>query len=260
MSSDPGAGEDKAEKSLSFSSNLYLFTFLSTLIVLVLISGLIILRSFIIRRRINRSIQEALQQGILLPLNTPGGRGGKCKYVVQQRPKLYESWLADGGEMWDEMSPICAQVVKRKVQEEAPEKKPFVAPGPRSRHLGFLARWRVSPFVSAPQAPVDHDEMPVRPPGRSHRPNPDRELAKALADAKMLSPGVSRSPSTSDVLQIAVFIAMPSPTASRRVQGGRESVASSVEEADVDAEIPELAVGVRRFTMLRGSSRPSSLT
>lgn len=42
------------------------FTFLATLLLLLFVSGAIVLRSFIVRRRFRRRIEEALAAGVLL--------------------------------------------------------------------------------------------------------------------------------------------------------------------------------------------------
>lgn len=74
-------------------------TFLATLFLLLFISCTIVLRSFIIRRRFQRQIDEALAAGIILAPRAQGSR--KRRYG--HKPKFHTSWVAQGGEKWDEM-------------------------------------------------------------------------------------------------------------------------------------------------------------
>ncbi|PSR74800.1 hypothetical protein PHLCEN_2v9514 [Hermanssonia centrifuga] len=90
------------------SSTLYLLTFLATLFVLLFVSCAIVLRSFFLRRRLQRLYEEQIAAG-LLPSDAryPGRRG------FGEQPKLWdlgleplphEEWAA-----WDHISPLAAK-------------------------------------------------------------------------------------------------------------------------------------------------------
>lgn len=65
-------------------------TFLATLFLLLLVSCAIVLRSYILRRRYQRQIENALALGIVLTPRAPGSK--RKRFGV--RPHMYESWIA----------------------------------------------------------------------------------------------------------------------------------------------------------------------
>ncbi|TFK28080.1 hypothetical protein FA15DRAFT_701451 [Coprinopsis marcescibilis] len=72
------------------NSNLYLVTFLATLFLLLFVSCVIVLRSYILRRRYQRQINLALANGIILTPRAQGSRRRK----LGTRPRMYENWIA----------------------------------------------------------------------------------------------------------------------------------------------------------------------
>ncbi|KAJ4469016.1 hypothetical protein C8R41DRAFT_635383 [Lentinula lateritia] len=77
--------------STTSQGNLYLFTFLSTLLVLLIISCSIVFRSFVLRRRYQRRLAEALAVGAVLAPRVQGSR----KKRFRTRPKFYDTWISD---------------------------------------------------------------------------------------------------------------------------------------------------------------------
>ncbi|KAF8917101.1 hypothetical protein CPB85DRAFT_1431711 [Mucidula mucida] len=72
------------------SNSLYLFTFLATLLLLVLITSSIILRSLIIRARFRVQQEEvAIARGV--PNSAP--RVHRRKHRLGEKPKLYNTWI-----------------------------------------------------------------------------------------------------------------------------------------------------------------------
>jgi hypothetical protein len=67
------------------------FTFLATLFVLLLISASIIFRSFLIRRRFRRRVEDALAQGVFLDLQ-PSALGLTSRYIGE-KPSVHEAWV-----------------------------------------------------------------------------------------------------------------------------------------------------------------------
>jgi hypothetical protein len=75
------------------------FTFLATLFLLLFVSSAIILRSFILRRRFRRRIEEAILAGVIPPPQT--GRVNRRR-VIGEKPKLWEARVCPAsGDRWD---------------------------------------------------------------------------------------------------------------------------------------------------------------
>jgi len=70
-------------------SELYLFTFLTTLLLLLGVSVAIIIRSLILRRRFRRRVQEAIANGVLIPglMTEPTNR------EIGEKPKMWNVWI-----------------------------------------------------------------------------------------------------------------------------------------------------------------------
>jgi hypothetical protein len=80
----------------SHPSHLHSVTFLVTLFLLLFISAAIVLRSYLLRRRFQRQIDEALASGLLI---TPGSRRRR----LGPKPKIHNTWVTQGGHNWCEM-------------------------------------------------------------------------------------------------------------------------------------------------------------
>jgi hypothetical protein len=77
------------------------FTFLATLFLLLFVSSAIILRSFILRRRFRRRIEQAILAGVIVP-NRPGHRTSRRRRPIGEKPKLWEAWVSPAyGDRWD---------------------------------------------------------------------------------------------------------------------------------------------------------------
>ena len=75
------------------------FTFLATLFLLLFVSSAIILRSFILRRRFRRRIEEAILAGVIPPPQT--GRVSRRR-VIGEKPKLWEARVFPASnDRWD---------------------------------------------------------------------------------------------------------------------------------------------------------------
>jgi hypothetical protein len=70
---------------------LHRVTFLATLFILLLISGAIIMRSYFLRRRYQRRLEEALASGLVL---APHAQGGKRKRFGA-KPGLFEVYVRE---------------------------------------------------------------------------------------------------------------------------------------------------------------------
>lgn len=78
-------------------------TFLATLFLLLFVSCAIVLRSYVLRRRFQRRLDEAMAAGILLAPRAQGSR----KRRFGTKPKFFDAWIAEGGETWDGMM-VCS--------------------------------------------------------------------------------------------------------------------------------------------------------
>ncbi|KAF5315265.1 hypothetical protein D9619_007199 [Psilocybe cf. subviscida] len=85
-----GTSSDAAKQNTKMS-NLYLVTFLATLFILLLISGAIVMRSYFLRRRYQRRLEEALASGLVL---APRAQGGKRKRFGA-KPGLFEVYVRE---------------------------------------------------------------------------------------------------------------------------------------------------------------------
>jgi len=120
-----GGGQQQgitSNTSLANSASLYLYTFLATLVLLLSVSGAIVVRSFILRRRHRRMVEEAIRNGTYVA-PTPPTRPARVD--LSQKPELWEAYLGDGGwrlgsgkeldnwkldysRDWESIKPLCA--------------------------------------------------------------------------------------------------------------------------------------------------------
>ncbi|EGN97997.1 hypothetical protein SERLA73DRAFT_182816 [Serpula lacrymans var. lacrymans S7.3] len=218
------------------SSTLYLFTFLATLFVLLLISSAIILRSFVLRRRFRRRVEEAIAAGIYIDVAPRAAAGSRTFRVLGEKPKFYETWITPtNNQKWDGLMPISAQIAPTKPSR--PDKQFSFLPAstttnaitttPDSPPRTFLGRSLRNPFTRAPPSP------PTPPP--------------------VSSPVVEEQ---EERIAVSVLISMPS--ASRSITAPSQSykgkARSSWEPHREDGEMPDVILGVAELPY----SRPSS--
>jgi len=111
------------------SSTLYLYTFLVTLILLLSVSIIIVGRSYLLRRRFRRQVEEALRNGHVLSPDAPGLIGlsnSITSKLLGPPPKLWDVWVqpatvtkpsfdtevASSGKFpWTEVRPLSAEIL-----------------------------------------------------------------------------------------------------------------------------------------------------
>ncbi|VDC02416.1 unnamed protein product [Peniophora sp. CBMAI 1063] len=203
------------------SSSLYLFTFLATLLLLLCVSSAIILRSFILRRRFRRHVEEAFYAGVWAGGDVPPGfpgAGTKRPNVVGPRPVMFDAYAPSGErkaehEKWDDVQPVSALAVLP--SQPAPATPLHTSPQPASSlpPPRGLARLLPSRFINPTNA----------------------------AETEMTSP-TSSAPAapTPETVQVALLVAMPD---ARRANAGSTSDGRT---HDGDEELPELVLGVRK--------------
>ena len=107
-----GGGGPSSSSNLANSASLYrtfhhilssnvtclipcpVYTFLATLVLLLSVSGAIVIRSFILRRRHRRMVEEAIRNGTWVP-TTPAARNSRVD--LAKKPELWEAYLGSGG-------------------------------------------------------------------------------------------------------------------------------------------------------------------
>lgn len=93
----------------STNCTLNSFTFLATLLLLLCVSSAIILRSYILRRRFRRHVEEAFYAGVWAGGDVPPGfPGNKRPNTVGPRPVMFDVYTPSGErkaehEMWNDV-------------------------------------------------------------------------------------------------------------------------------------------------------------
>ncbi|KAL0069725.1 hypothetical protein AAF712_002994 [Marasmius tenuissimus] len=234
---------------------MHSFTFVATLFVLLMISSTIIFRSYILRRRYQRRLQEALAAGVILAPREQGSRRKRFR----TRPKFYDVWFDTAGDTWEELMPVSVQPVKTKRRRKHTTTPVKVEPEPQpkisERVLSALSMGRHRAFRSSPGS------------GSTSPTAPDQEAAQTAP-----SPAGIEPPTTADVtspvspdpekerpppsllnmqLQVAVLVQMPSPH--RRAQQRPSDIDSNNNtniipvNREEDMPLPELVFGVTRL-------------
>ncbi|RDB17916.1 hypothetical protein Hypma_000922 [Hypsizygus marmoreus] len=230
-SSSPSQEPVHRPLGLANSSNLYLITFLATLFLLLIISCSIVLRSYVLRRRFQRQLDVALAAGIILAPHTQGSR----KRRFGARPKFFTSWVAQGGDKWNEMMPVSA--------------------------LPFQVKRRCKGATAS--SPSKHDQQPSSSPTISPEPSTIRaRLLRVMHwrdDIKSELPVVTpldKPPRVRmDMLQVSVLIAMPTSNRPTTPSLHKLDDYDYDDDDDEDDEIPEVVFGITRLPY-----KPNSLT
>jgi hypothetical protein len=91
----------QATQSSSSHCNSFLnsIAFLAILFLLLIIAAGIVTRSYVLRRRAQRRLEDALGPGQLL---APRAQGSKIKRLGTA-PKIINTWVAEGGDKWNQI-------------------------------------------------------------------------------------------------------------------------------------------------------------
>ncbi|TFK74784.1 hypothetical protein BDN72DRAFT_832870 [Pluteus cervinus] len=247
------------------SSNLYLVTFLATLFLLLFVSCAIVLRSYILRRRFQVHLDQAMAAGMLL---APRAQGSK-KRRFGTKPKFFDTWLVDGGDTWEEMLPISAQPVFTKRRSKEPSARQLQQQQQRQPPPAAVPAVTTSslaiPSLSPPAIPRVASRSPSPAPPPVSVPaqaslsqmapftlqawcpfNAARQRAARRAEAPPAppSPLPEQPPLRARALQIAVLIAMPNPHRGTTKCQSNEDI--DIDE-DQEPDLPELVFGVTRL-------------
>ncbi|KAI0044468.1 hypothetical protein FA95DRAFT_1562217 [Auriscalpium vulgare] len=193
------------------SSSLYLYTFVATLVLLLAISGIIVSRSMVLRRRQRALVLEAIANGTYVP-PLPHVRPA-------DRPKMWEVYLsqqqgcdAEKGWRWADLKPVSALAI-----QSAGSKPAALQPQPGPQAPGFLRR----PFLLFHRAQLAPTQTP--PPAQA--------------------PGEDQQPQLPLPVQVAVLVAMPgSGSSAARDELPVLEIGVGVVRGRVEETVPEKAV------------------
>jgi len=137
------------------SSSLYLYTFLATLVLLLGVSAAIVFRSFILRRRHQRLIDEAIQNGTWVPPSF--GPSGRRHNDIGEQPVIWEAWVGSdknaeedstlkGKEVeagWRSILPVSARYLNPPILPEPTPDANRANPLDPSPHSRAILPWRM---------------------------------------------------------------------------------------------------------------------
>jgi len=196
------------------TSSLYLFTFLSTLFLLLVVSTAIVLRSFLLRRRYHMQLQEQLDDIFRPPRDTPGT---SRRRNFGAKPKLWDTWVRledpqnNPVNDWADIKPLSVAYIPQETKPQALPSTARRSPSQERRNersTVFLASLFANPL---PRHPFEND-----------RPGDD---------------SASPSAEISRRVQVSVIISMPTPN------HRKPPVSDSGEE-----EFPNVAIGFARLS------------
>ncbi|KAJ3868828.1 hypothetical protein EV359DRAFT_77346 [Lentinula novae-zelandiae] len=215
--------------STTSQGNLYLFTFLSTLLASFDPFNASTRRSslsFVLRRRYQRRLAEALAVGAVLAPRVQGSR----KKRFRTRPKFYDTWISDAEKtsIWADLMPVSVLPVKtkRKVKETEPIKTQY-----DTRTETLLQRLFASHFLLRNSRPGSGSRTPTSDSDSSNPPSPG---SSGLVVPQEKPYPLSTPSPQKNLVQVTVLVEMPSPR--------RLSAIPSQEE-----QIPEVVFGVTRL-------------
>ncbi|QRV79192.1 hypothetical protein RhiJN_07207 [Ceratobasidium sp. AG-Ba] len=258
----------------SVNSTLYLFTFLTTLLLLLAVSCGIVIRSFVLRRRFHRRVEEAIAAGVLLPSQTgdiamgPGGSINVYRRNIGEKPKMWEAWIDERtvghhpslASDWTKVQPLAVTRLSDappKPKDESSGNTPSAPAAPGSVFQRLTSRL---PFGRS-QAPTT--TTPATP--EVALPSLAYGTSPAPGNRPLDTPKTAKSgdlPDSTNSVQVAVFIAMPDPSRPRYTPGSSPSPIESHADGESsgtkgkqrsselpsasteDHEIPEICFGV----------------
>ncbi|KIJ44079.1 hypothetical protein M422DRAFT_30607 [Sphaerobolus stellatus SS14] len=221
----------------SSSSSLYLFTFLATLLLLLAVSCAIVVRSFILRRRFRRRIEEAIAAGVLVPGSLDEGGVGRRRRDFGEKPKLWDVWVDEHGHFHDGSSDNGYDLKDEGKWEHILPVAASMVPINDSKTYAFGEGDHANPRSA-------FSRMLTRRPGVP--PTPQEESIAELGAMPASSPSVKED----GLLQVSVLISMPNPNAKRMHSSDGEGSfkgkdrGSGYDDHDGDEELPHVVFGV----------------
>ncbi|KAK2460434.1 hypothetical protein APHAL10511_007599 [Amanita phalloides] len=256
-SGDPG---NPGNNSMQSSASLYLYTFLATLVLLLVVSAAIVVRSFVLRRRHRMMIEEAIRNGTLFPpLAT--GYGLRTRVDLSKKPKIWDAWIEKQEQptsgrsrekewYWDMMKPLSAVYVVPAGSRSSGNRDDYsssnrqgtmssrqslrVRVGSAARHAGRTLAHYVStrPSINTPHSSSQSSSTQLSSP-------------TVLAD---LSSGYA-------TVKVAVLIAMPRKSATKgsppfSPSSSLQPLHSLLPSHDEEEQLPHLEMGVTEVRVM----------
>lgn len=225
--SDQGGNQGGGNQfASSAASNLYLYTFLATLVLLLLVSGAVIVRSIMIRVRARRAIEESIRNGTYVPPPPRPGSTNAPKpvfYDAHLKEKDMDVLTDEKNGKWDGVVPVAAVFVPSTSQPTLP--RPATSPQSTTRTNRTASRFRIlNPFRTVYLQDI-LDELASRDlHARMALQQPQQPSQAELAAAAFDAPPPPPPPSSGDggnteqpeidppsAVRVAVLIAMPDP-------------------------------------------------
>ncbi|KAN0141571.1 hypothetical protein V8E53_000033 [Lactarius tabidus] len=177
-------------------TSLYLYTFIATLSLLLVIFGALVARSIHLRRRRNAAFIAAIAAGTYIP---PLPNGKRRIDPLLPEPALWEVHITpphDPEKGWAEMLPVAGATL-------VPVTRQTIAPLRRaSWHPGWLSRFGRGQSTGPPAAPEDTLRTPPA----------------AATTGSLETPESSPPPPPPEPVSLAVLISMPTRTARGRAE------------------------------------------
>ncbi|KAJ1304705.1 hypothetical protein OPQ81_005844 [Rhizoctonia solani] len=259
------------------NSTLYLFTFLTTLLLLLAVSCGIVIRSFVLRRRFHRRVEEAIAAGVLLPGQgdigmAPGGTIGTFRRPIGEKPKLWEVWIdpSIGGDKhlsasceWSKIQPLAATQISEIPRETTTSPKAELTQPEAPAEASLLGRLGLHSVFrrSRPRTRAAPSINPT--PASPDIPLPTLGYNTSAPDDRTQTTKAEPSSEGNRSVEIAVFVAMPDPSRPRYVPGASSSPidehgvkgkqrSSELPSTSTDEhEIPEICIGISQAQVAR---------
>ncbi|KAG8214861.1 hypothetical protein J3R82DRAFT_10027 [Butyriboletus roseoflavus] len=205
-----------------------LFTFLATILILVLLSASLVLRSYILRRRYRQRFQQALADGLFVDLDrsTFNGEGpfdplGELRRSTRRpgpKPALWDNWIhpAEKDNTWSSITPVALWRTSSQSPSKLISSAILTTPPPDSPSLlqaqprsSLLSQLRLqSPFsLSSPRS----SSLPRQ----AHTPIESPTVASPRLPAAQPGPSGPSAHTEKDaaILVVCVLVAMPDASA-----------------------------------------------
>ncbi|PFH53972.1 hypothetical protein AMATHDRAFT_764 [Amanita thiersii Skay4041] len=142
------------------SNNLYLVTFLATLLLLLLVSTALVIRSFF-RHSLRAPFSSEVFSAFFNRRNRPRQPQRPTRTRIQPKPLFHDVWFVpgqgDGGPKWDQLMPIAVQPVFARTKRRH---RSATGNLPNSVHPQHSSQMQSS---SSPQVPTTPSCPPARP-------------------------------------------------------------------------------------------------
>ena len=237
------------------------YTFLATLVLLLAVSGAIVIRSFVLRRRHRLMVEEAIRNGTWVPPTAPTR---PPRVDLSKTPTLWEAYLSDGAwhvkglgqegmgwkfegsKDWESIKPVCADytgaltfpnsnsTTNLSPPNPVPVPTPtatLIPPAPR----GDEENQRTAEVSTTPSL-LSRARMLLNPTPLPTSPLPPSSASPDNANTHPTAMSTV-DPSSPTTMRVAVLIAMPSPLHSSH--GSSSALSGSFSSLSSNSYVPQ---------------------